>query len=135
MILLGSDKQKHPPWWPLGIDNFLGPFHTMVEGREVGDFHESHCKKSRDGFSTLHIRGQSSNAVALQNAYMAILFNQPRRRTLKGSLGWTGMETQTMVERSSVFFSLNFLKIDKILAIILQELFWVANKVGCSFLL
>ena len=41
---------------------------------------------------TLHTRGQNPKAIALQNVYMAI-------QTLKGRLGWTGTETQTMVKR------------------------------------
>ncbi len=55
------------------------------------------------GLSTLHTRGQSPKAVALQNAYMATLFDQGEGLS-KGSLGQTGMETQTMVERPSISF-------------------------------
>jgi hypothetical protein len=53
--------------------------------------------------STLHTRGQSPKVVALQNAYMGNTF-LPRRRTLEGSLGWIGMETQNMIEKPSIFF-------------------------------
>jgi hypothetical protein len=55
-----------------------------------------------------------------------------RRRTLEGSLGRTGMGTQTMVERPLVFFIKESI-IDKIFAIRLEGLFWARNKVGCSF--
>jgi hypothetical protein len=84
-----------------------------------------------DNLSTIHTRGQSPKAIALQNAYMAILF-LPRRRTLEGGLGWIGMETQNMVQRSSIFFHKKQ-KTDKILAIRLKGLFWAKNKVGCSY--
>ena len=42
------------------------------------------------------------------------------------------METQTMVERSSVFF-IKKKTIDKVLVVILEGLFWARNIVGCSF--
>ena len=53
------------------------------------------------GLSTLHSRGQSPTAVTLQNAYVAVLFDQGDG-LLKGSLGRMGMETQTVVERPSI---------------------------------
>jgi hypothetical protein len=56
-----------------------------------------------------------------------------RRRTLEGSLGWMGMETQTMVKRLPNFFFIKKSIIDNILAIRLEGLFWARNKVGCSF--
>ena len=56
-----------------------------------------------------------------------------RWRTLKGSLGWTGMEIQTMVGRPSLFFSIK--KTNKILAVRLKRLFWARKKVECSFFL
>jgi hypothetical protein len=43
-----------------------------------------------------------------------------------------GMETQTMVKRPLVFFSLKFSIIDKILAVGLEGLVCAMNKVGCS---
>jgi hypothetical protein len=44
-----------------------------------------------------------------------------------------GMETQTMVERPSVFFLIKKPIIGKILAVKLEGLSWARNKVGCSF--
>jgi hypothetical protein len=52
-----------------------------------------------------------------------------RRRTLEGSLGRTGMETQTMVKRLSVFLIRKSI-IDKILAARSEGLFWARNKNG-----
>jgi hypothetical protein len=56
-----------------------------------------------------------------------------RWRTFEGSLGQIGMESQTMVERLSIFFSLKRSIIDKILVVGLEGLFWARNEVGCSF--
>ena len=47
--------------------------------------------------------------------------------TLEGSLGRTGMETQTMVERSSVSFSSKNQSLTRS-----WPLFWARNKVACS---
>jgi hypothetical protein len=58
----------------------------MAKGQDAVDFHQSRCKNQKFGLSTLQIRGQSPKVVALQNAYMTILF-LPRRRTLEESLG------------------------------------------------
>jgi hypothetical protein len=49
---------------------------------------------------TFHI---GAKAVALQNAYMATLLDQGVSLS-KESLGRTGMETETMVERPSISF-------------------------------
>jgi hypothetical protein len=51
----------------------------------------------------------------------------------KGSLGWTRMETQIMVEMPSILFIIKS-KFDKILVVRLEGLFWARNKVGCSSL-
>jgi hypothetical protein len=48
----------------------------MAEGQEAVNFHQSNCKKPRNWPLDLHTRGQSPKAVALQNAYVAILFDQ-----------------------------------------------------------
>jgi hypothetical protein len=76
----------------------------MAEGREAVDFHQSNCKKPRVRplDPTLHIMAK----VQRPSHFKMITFCR-RRRTLEGSLGWTGIETQTMVERPSVFFILN----------------------------
>jgi hypothetical protein len=52
-------------------------------------------------------------------------------------MGWTGMETQTMVERLSIFVhnNNNNKKTNKILDVRLEGLFWAGYKVGCSFFL
>jgi hypothetical protein len=57
----------------------------------------------------------------------------PRQWTFEGNSGWTGMKTQTMAERMSVFFSFKKSIIDKILAVRLAGFFWAMNEVGCSF--
>jgi hypothetical protein len=54
----------------------LGLLHTMAKGREAVDFHRLDCKKSRIRSLDSHTRGQSSKAIALQNAYMASLSDQ-----------------------------------------------------------
>jgi hypothetical protein len=55
------------------------------------------------GLSTLHTRGQSPKAVTLQNAQMALFFDQGNRFS-KGSLSRIGMDIQTTVEKLSNFF-------------------------------
>jgi hypothetical protein len=56
---------------------YSGPLHTMAQGREAVDFHQSDCAQNQEfALSTLHTKGQSPKAVALQNAYMATLFDQ-----------------------------------------------------------
>jgi len=65
----------------------------------------SNCKKF--GFSTLHVRGQSSKAVALQNAYMVVFFD----RSFDQSDGflkevWVGQECKPKWWRGRKFFSL-----------------------------
>jgi hypothetical protein len=45
------------------------------------------------------------------------------------------METLTMVERPSIFFIERIKKIDKILVVRLDWLFWARNEMGCSFFL
>jgi hypothetical protein len=51
------------------------------------------------GLSTLHTMPKVQRLLH----FKMITFRR-RRMTLEGSLGWTGMETQTMVERPSVSF-------------------------------
>jgi hypothetical protein len=69
----------------------------------------------------------------IQNSYMAIFFDQGS--TLEGSLGQIGMETQTMVERPSIFLIKINNFFDKILAVRLEGLFWAwpleASHYGC----
>jgi hypothetical protein len=49
----------------------------MAEGREAVDFHQSDCKKPRiHPLNPFHNSGQSPKAIVLQNAYMAIFFDQ-----------------------------------------------------------
>jgi hypothetical protein len=85
----------------------------------------NHIARNQEfGLSTLHTRGQSPKPF--------VITFWRRRRTLEGSLSRMGMETQTMVERPSVFFIQKSI-IDKILAVRLEGLFWARNKVGCSF--
>jgi hypothetical protein len=55
-----------------------------------------------------------------------------RQRTLQGSLGRMGMETQPMVKRLLIFLIIESI-IDKILAVRLDGLYWASHKVGCSF--
>jgi len=55
------------------------------------------------GLSTLHSRGQSPKVVVPHGNTFWLKF-WPKQCTLKGSLGEGGLETQTMVERPSIFF-------------------------------
>jgi hypothetical protein len=73
----------------------------MAEGRETIDFHQSYCKKKSQEFnlSTLHTKAKVQRPLQ----FKMITFWR-RRRTLKESLGRTGMETQTMVKSPLVFF-------------------------------
>jgi hypothetical protein len=48
----------------------------MAEGQEAVDFHHRNVGNQGFSLSILHTRGQSSKVAALQNAYMAILFDQ-----------------------------------------------------------
>jgi len=72
----------------------------MAEGREVVDFHKSNCKKPRVRPLDPSRYGQSPKAVAFPND----CFLKKVTDSLEGSLGRTGMETQTMIERPSVSF-------------------------------
>ena len=65
--------------------------YIMAEGWEADNFHQSYCKKPRICLST---QGHSS---------LECLHGKPRRRTLKG-FGLDKNETQTMIERPSIFF-------------------------------
>jgi hypothetical protein len=51
------------------------------------------------GLSTLH-----TMAKVQRPSYFKMIAFLRRQHSLEGSLGWTGMETQTMVERLSVSF-------------------------------
>jgi len=55
------------------------------------------------GLSTLHTRDQSPTAVILHGNTFWLAF-WPNWWTLEGSLGRTRIETQTMIERSSILF-------------------------------
>jgi hypothetical protein len=54
-------SQNHPP--PLGA------LHTMAEGQEAVDFHQSSCKKPRARPLHPSHDGQSPKTVAIQNDY------------------------------------------------------------------
>jgi hypothetical protein len=56
-----------------------------------------------------------------------------RRWTLEGSLGRTGMETQTMVERPSASFHKKNQTLTRSWLSDWEGLLWARNKVGCSF--
>jgi hypothetical protein len=62
----------------------------------------NHVARNQEfGLSTLHTK------VKVQRpSHFKMLTFWRRQRTLEGSLGWTGMETQTMVKRPPVFISL-----------------------------
>jgi hypothetical protein len=78
------------------------------------------------GLSTLHTMAKVQRPL-----HFKMIPFWRRLRTLKGSLGRMGMETQTMVERPSVFFNKKFI-MNKILAVRSEGLFWARNKVGRS---
>jgi hypothetical protein len=71
----------------------------MAKGQEAIDFHQSTARNQEFCLSTLHTIAK----VQRSSQFKMITFLR-RRRTLEGSLGRTGMETQTMVERPSVLF-------------------------------
>jgi hypothetical protein len=105
----------------------------MAEGREAVDFHQLDCKKSRaQPLDPSHWRPKSKGRRSPKFVHGNTSWW--RRRTLEGSLGRTWMETQTMVERPSIFFShiLKKIEIDKILVVRLKGLFWIWNKMRCS---
>ena len=54
----------------------LGHFCIVAEGREAVGFHQLDCKKPKIQPLDPHTRGPSPKAVALKNAYMAVLFDQ-----------------------------------------------------------
>jgi hypothetical protein len=75
----------------------VGALHTMAEGQEAVNFHQSNCKKPR-------VQPLDPSHYGQRPSQFKMIAFRRRRRTLEGSLSRTGMETQTMVERSSVFF-------------------------------
>jgi hypothetical protein len=79
--------------------------------------------------STLYTRGQSPKVVALQNAYIVVLFDQGDGLSKEV---WVGQDwkTQTMVER---FLLLTTSKYDKMLVVGLEGLFWARTKVRCFY--
>jgi hypothetical protein len=83
----------------------LGPLHIMVEGREAVNFQQSYCKKTKNAASTtLHTKGHRSPK------HLHVSTFRPRHRILEGSMGWIGMENQTMVERPPSIFFINKIK-------------------------
>jgi hypothetical protein len=76
----------------------LGALHTMAEGREAVDFHESNCEKPRVRPLDPSHYGQSPKAVTIQNAYFFTKATNSRRK-----FGSDGNGTLTMVKKPSVF--------------------------------
>ena len=83
----------------LAVD-YLGALHTMAEGRGAVVSTNHIARNQEFGLSTLHTRAR----VQKSSQFKMITFLY-RQRTLEGSLGWTGMETQTMVKRPLDFFT------------------------------
>ena len=83
---------------------------------------------------TLDTRGQSPKPAALQNAYVAILFNQGDGLPKEV---WVCHEWEPKLwsRGCRLFFYKNIPKTNKILAIRLEGLYWTWNKVGYSFFL
>jgi hypothetical protein len=101
---------------------------TLWPKVERSSISTNHIARNQEfGLSTLHTMAKVQRPLQ----FKMITFGR-RRRTLKGSLGRTGMETQTMVKRPSVFFIKKSIT-DKIFAVRLEGLFWARNKVGCPF--
>ena len=53
-----------------------GQLHTMVNGQDSRVFINHIVRNQAFGLSTLHTKGQSPKPVVLQDAYMAIFFDQ-----------------------------------------------------------
>jgi hypothetical protein len=100
----------------------------MAEGREVIDFHQSNCKKPRVRPLKPAHYGQSPKVVAIQNDYFLKKATDSQRK-----LGSDGNGNPKLWSRGRRFFFIKKSIIDKILAVRLEGLFWVRNKVACSF--
>jgi hypothetical protein len=104
----------------------------MAEGREAVNFQPIILQETKNlAFQPFTLGA----VIALENAYMAILFDQDDG-VLKGSLSRTGMEPQTMVKRpSNLFFTKKNQKLIRSRPLDRRHFFGAWHQVGCSFFL
>jgi hypothetical protein len=75
-LTVGSKTKESPKWSnPTGLELIfgakefiLGPLHNVAEGQEAVESTNQIARNQEYGPSSLHIRGQSPKAIALQNA-------------------------------------------------------------------